>query len=182
MPSKILKIEYDYDFELIGIFSNLIDYKLCWVLNTEMSWKLEKRNDIIIPLAKQKVANNGILQLFETENPSDSQHALYTFEDENNGNNFLIVNNRGSSGTLLPETPNINHFLMVEGWLDDDKLANIIEKINQIPFINRAFKLNFREFANKQNLIFDYDKPKQNENSSYIRTGLLKPRSVRAND
>lgn len=182
MSNKILKVEYRYDFELIGIADSVPDYKLCWILNTVMNWKLEKKNDIIVPQTKSKYKITDAPQLFEKDEVKESSHPLYVFEDQTNDINYVIIGNKSNGLLFLPETPRVNHFLKIEGWLEEDKLEQILEKINQIPFVNTAFKLNFKEFANKQNLIFEYDKPKQNENSSYIRTGLLKPRSVRAND
>lgn len=182
MSKNILKVEYNYDFELIGIADNVPDYKLCWILNSALGWRLEKKEDIKVPQTKSKYKITDTPQLFENEEVNESSHPLYVFEDEPNDVNYIVIGNKSNGLLFLPETPRINHFLMIKGWLEDDKLTQIVEKINQIPFISTAFKLNFREFANKQNLIFEYDKPKQNENSSYIRTGLLKPRSVRTND
>lgn len=182
MFSKTLKVDYKYDFELIGIVDSVPDYKLCWILNTALNWRLEKKNDLKITHTKSKYLLNNVPQLFENNENIESNHPLYVYEDESNSVNYHIITNKNNGLLLLPEAPRIAHLLMIDNWIEEDKLTCILEKINQIPFISTAFKLNFREFVNKQNLIFEYDKPKQNENSSYIRTGLLKRRNVREND
>lgn len=182
MSNKTLKIDYNYNFELVGISDNIPDYKLCWILNTVLNWRLEKKQDININHAKTKHLYNNAPQLFEQNQIIESNHTLYAYKDESNAINYRIITNKNNGLLLLPELPKINHLLLIDDWIEENKLTYILEKINQIPFISTAFKLNFKKFSNKQNLIFEYDEPKQNENSSYIRAGLLKRRNVRAND
>jgi len=43
-----LKIEYDFDFVLIGISSHEKDYRICWALNNVLGLDLTKKNSLEI--------------------------------------------------------------------------------------------------------------------------------------
>ena len=48
MKKSKLIIEYDFDFELLGILSSARDYKLAWEINQVLGIQLVKQPDLVV--------------------------------------------------------------------------------------------------------------------------------------
>ena len=46
MPKKVLKVTFDYDFELYGIISSEKSHRICWLLAKELGFDFRKTDDL----------------------------------------------------------------------------------------------------------------------------------------
>ena len=109
-----LEEEYEYDFRLIGISCHEKDYRICWGLNSRLHLSLAKEG-------------RGVEVLIKKTNEF-SKHALYSYFQEETENEFILLNNRSSSGHLLPERSQADYlFLIKESY--DVNLEELMLKI-----------------------------------------------------
>ena len=134
-----LEEEYEYDFRLIGISCHEKDYRICWGLNSRLRLSLAKEG-------------RGVEVLIKKTNEF-SKHALYSYFQEETENEFILLNNRSSSGHLLPERSQADYlFLIKESY--DVNLEELIFKIKSIPFVLTAFEVKVGDLKSKENLLF----------------------------
>ena len=53
MKKSRLDIEYDFDFELLGIHSSARGYKLAWEINQALGIQLVKQPDLVVGFKKR---------------------------------------------------------------------------------------------------------------------------------
>ncbi len=130
MPSKKivhkLKLDFDIDFQLIGIASHENDYRLSWAINKALNLELAKTHDLIVNHPKHKI---------------EIGYSLYHFEDELEYLSYSLISNKSENGFLLPEKNNIDFILKVSGSLDINILNLIIRKLNNVEIVLAAFLL-----------------------------------------
>jgi len=138
---KITLTDYiDYEFILIGICSQLDDYKLCWHLNKQLEIDLIRDvNDISSLHQKKKV---------------DIFFSLFNHIDTENDLHYSIISNKSLSVNLIPEQKQTDYFLKIVGeteLLDQEK---IVKKIKQIENVITAFSIDINSLKSKDNIIF----------------------------
>ena len=137
-----LKIEYDYDFFLLGIIAGVKEYNLAWHLTKALNIKLVKQEDIIIPKTEgDDLAISNLL--FETENSS-----------------VRLIGNRSANqesdtkSTLLPELQNFTHFFVLQDEGEIFEKSKLIDKIKSIGPIEYVVAIEPDKLKNRDNLIF----------------------------
>jgi hypothetical protein len=135
-----LDIEYDYDFALIGISCHARDYRLCWSLNKFLYFNFLKVDDVAFTTKK---------------NQDITSFSRYTYNDEDQRLEYTLLSNRGSNDYLLPEQKKLTDFILkIEGQIEEDKLKELINALNQLEIIQLAFNIEVDILKSKQNLIF----------------------------
>jgi len=137
-----LQIEYDYDFSLLGVVTNVKEYKLAWYINQVLQINLTKQEEIIIPKldARNLVISN---LLHESDYSSIRLIGNRSLEDDSN-----------VKSTLLPELQNFTHFLLLhdeQGAFDEKTL---IDQIKSIDVVEYVVAIDPDRLKNKDNLIF----------------------------
>ncbi|MCZ6900568.1 MAG: IPExxxVDY family protein [Bacteroidetes bacterium] len=137
-----LIVDYDYNFNLIGMISPVKDYKLIWSINHQLNVKLVKNTDLILEyLNQQKLVISNFL--FETENSS-----------------LRILKNKAEDGDelkksyLLPELKNFDYFLMLEGSGDTFNISELEGKLKNLEIIQYLTKIDVSKLKSKENLVF----------------------------
>lgn len=138
VKKQTLKVEYDYDFTLLGIVCYDKDYRLCYEINKELSIELLKEEDRELIIDKQKTL---------------SSFSSYLYEDEEEKFYYLIVN-KGSKGLLLPEQKQMDYFLMLKGNFFKEDINEITLKLKQIPIIIGVYPIEVVKLKSKENLLF----------------------------
>jgi len=132
MRKKVINIEMDYNFKLIGIVAPIRDYRMCFQLNNLLNTNLQ----------------------VETNNSSfNDDFCRYTYRDELLRMNLYLLNNRNGSEYLIPEHNEIDFFLIIKGPQADDQIKEILEKIKHMPIVQIAFEVDINELRSKQNLL-----------------------------
>ncbi|MCZ6693001.1 MAG: IPExxxVDY family protein [Bacteroidetes bacterium] len=137
-----LIVDYDYNFNLIGMISPVKDYKLIWSINNQLKVRLVKNTDLILEyLNQQKLVISNFL--FETENSS-----------------LRILKNKAEDGDelkksyLLPELKNFDYFLMLEGSGDTFNISELEGKLKNLEIIQYLTKIDVSKLKSKENLVF----------------------------
>jgi hypothetical protein len=123
-----------YDFSLIGISCHLKDYELCWNINKRLSFNfIKQRQDIEISVKK-----------------TISKHPFYTFATEDGFVSYTLIKNR-TTGLMVPEQPNADYFLKIEG---DVSSHNLVSSLKNVPGILTAFVVDVNKLKSKENFLF----------------------------
>ena len=141
MIKKITLTDYiDYEFVLIGICSQLDDFKLCWHLNKHLDIDLIRDvNDISSVHQKKKV---------------DIFFSLFNHIDAENNLHYSIISNKSLSINLIPEQKQTDYFLKIVGEIDLIDQSEIVKKIKQIENVITAFSIDISSLKSKENIIF----------------------------
>lgn len=162
MGKHTLKIEYDFDFVLIGISSHEKDYRLCWAINKALEIDLIKIDSLEI---KQKKDNeSSFFSLFHFENPDEFKEYFIVSnlsEDKQFVSKNLTLFNKqpqgaqsAENGVLIPEQKQMNYFFIIRGELDDVDVNEYIKKIKKIDFVLTALEIDAAGLKSKSNLVF----------------------------
>ena len=134
-----LKVEYDYDFDVVGISCHARDYRLCWALNQKLGIALTKQEkDLEIKTKKQPLATG---------------HSLYSFYDEMDHIEYQLVINKSGGSIILPEQKNADYiFLLRNNFVIE--MDELMQKLNSIEMVQTAFRIELNTLKSKENLIF----------------------------
>lgn len=132
----MLDVEFDYDFQLIGICSQSKDYKMAWELNRALSIGLERDpNNFQIILGK-----------------SNSEHPIFRFQCEQSHVEYELIANKGTSGFLIPEKKQVPYFLLVYANILMP-VGTIVNSIKNQTDVSLCFEVDIESLMNKENLI-----------------------------
>lgn len=161
MGKYTLKIEYDYDFVLIGISSHEKDYRLCWALNKVLEIELTRTDSLEIKSKKQDTPS--FFSLFKYENNDEFKEYFVLAnlsEDRQFASKEHTLFNKGKepssteSGILIPEHRQMDYFFIIRGEMDDTTIENLLRKLKGIEFILTAVRIDVEELKSKTNLVF----------------------------
>jgi hypothetical protein len=140
MRKSTLRINYDYDFELVGLSSAAKSYKLAWELNEHLQFRLVRQADLNLDFRK------GI---------SHTYHQ-YTFRTAHSL--VRLLRNRPNESEdvryfLVPEYPHFDYLLWMRGEqaIGGNDLA---ETLRNIPSLSMAAGIPLRGLNSKENLLF----------------------------
>lgn len=137
MIKLTLDFEEEYDFELIGISSHVKDYRLSWELNREMNFDLIKGKDYELNV-------KGENQLY----------SFFSYIDEENKQEFYLIDNRSEYGVLIPEEKKADYFLLIKGYINEDQKSQLIKRIGNIKSVLTTYHVEVESLKSKSNLLF----------------------------
>jgi hypothetical protein len=139
MKKKRLEIEYNYDFDLIGIISSAKGYKLAWEINNQLSARLVKQPDLIV----------------QFKSNAEASFSYFSFETE--VNKLKLFRNRPNESEgrffLLPEYPHLDYVILVQGE-DHGDSNRLQELLRNIPSIELVAFIPLAPLKSKDNFIF----------------------------
>jgi len=142
MPfSKRLIIEYDFEFDLIGIVSHVKEYKLAWLLNNILGIRLVKQKDLAINFTN----NNLIISNFEFA----TEYLTYQLLK-----NQSVCKPTGKPYYLLPELKKFDFLLMIKDESGIIVLDEVIKKIRKLSEVYYTMQADLSQLDSKENLIF----------------------------
>ena len=131
-----LEIEFDIDFELIGISSHIKDYKLSWKLNEELEWKLERKEDLLIKSSKG--VDILLKQFYYQDIVFNSEH--------------FLINNKSENGYFLPELKMADYILISRYSENKEHYEKLVVNLRAISHVLTAFNINTNTIVNKHHL------------------------------
>ena len=161
MGKHTLKIEFDYNFVLVGISSHEKDYRISWALNNALGIDLTINESLEI---KFKNKTDVFFSIFSFKNEEDflEFHVISNFSEKkvvnSNANNLFSKSENFSesntNGTLIPEMKQINYFLLIKGEVKKKDIKTIVDKIKKINLVLAATPIDIMALKSKKNLIF----------------------------
>jgi hypothetical protein len=139
LNKRVVKFEIDLDFVLIAITSSLKDYRLCYMINKDLNFSFVRNNDLELD------ALNGQPKSF---------FSFFKYGWESSETEFYFIGNKGSDGYLIPEMNKTDYLMMIKNYIDEADLDDIILKLNRIPEIVAAVKVDPKKIKSRENLLF----------------------------
>ncbi|PKP13478.1 MAG: IPExxxVDY family protein [Bacteroidetes bacterium HGW-Bacteroidetes-3] len=151
---QLLTFDLEDDYSLIGIHSTEEDYRLAYLLNNCLNFKLTRFKDNL-----------------DFKN-STSVFPLFEYKDEANFINYYLINNKyteltdnqhkeglfggnySTTSYLIPEKKKVDFFLKIEGCNKEDFIKNLVNDLNKINQIITSYSIELISLKSKENLIF----------------------------
>ncbi len=144
MAKKLhLDLKYVPEFEVIGIFTSLVDYRLCWLINKNLSKKFQKINDIRLTPYKSK--NKEYFSLFEYKN-QDLEIKYY------------LLKNYSGRQLLLPDNKSLDYLMLLKSNEIRIDINELISKLRNIPQIAAAIWFNdLDKIKNLNDVLYEFE-------------------------
>lgn len=136
---KLLIVEDDFQFFLIGISSHENDYRLSWAINTHLKMALKRTDN---------------LQIHNPRIKQDQEFSMYQFTDPETLLHYHLIANRCDNGFLLEEMKNIDYVLKITGDAGKNFPVQLACKLKKIDIITTAFEINPSELKSRKKLLF----------------------------
>ena len=138
MKTTKLIVDYEFDFDVLGLVSSAKEYKLAWFLNRELDISLVKQRDLDFEFSNGK-------QLISNYSYQTDYFCLSLLK--NKATEFTNVN----SPYLLPELKGYDYILKLEGEIKLDNVKGALRNVSCIDYVN-VFEVD--NIKSKENLIF----------------------------
>ncbi len=137
MAKKLtLDIDTDIDFELIGICSHLVDYRLVWDLNKVLDFHFERGENYCV---------------YDKYGKVDSEHSLYQYTDKEDKTVVFLVKNKQDGKFLISEKSSIDYFLFIyENYIVE--IEDLKKKIKKANSVLGVYPLNPLEIKSAKNI------------------------------
>ena len=142
MKKTRLVIDYDYNFELLGLISATKEYKVAWGLNQQLKINLGKEPDLELAFSGEKrilISNylhltpHGEIRLFKNR----------AVEVINSDNYYLA-----------PELAHYDFIFMLNDPVGSYDTAHLKEQIRQIANIEYVAEIDVQQLKSKDNFLF----------------------------
>ena len=147
-----MKLTLDIDIEqiVIGISCHFKNYRLAWMINQKLDFRLKRMEDHIITtfLDREELINFAF--------------PMYEYYDHVNHIKYRLLNNHTSftyaeihlQDTLIPEYNKFDYILLIDGYLSETEKQHLIKKLKEIKIILAVMELDVNKIKKKENLIF----------------------------
>lgn len=138
MKKKLLEVGLDFDFKLLAVTSPLKDYRLCFAINKFTGFDFRKAEDLEISF----------------KNTPKKFFSMYVYYPENIECEFIILANKGTEGFLIPEMKEVDYFIIIKEFIDEEDMDLFLSQLKTIKEIQAVVELNPEKIKSKENLIF----------------------------
>lgn len=154
-----LELDYDYDFYLLGIRSDLADYRLAYFLNRHLEVELKRS------------ARDLLLE--GTKGAEPTQYTFFEHEEADMDRDWFLASNRGSqllptadqglfSGQeesyrtefLLPELKTFDYLLVVHGLLGANQENRLRSTVRSTPGVQAIKEVDPEQMKHRDHLLF----------------------------
>jgi hypothetical protein len=140
MKKSKLLIDYEFDFELLGLSASAKGYKLAWELNQVLGIQLVKQADLVVGF----------------KNNEEKCFSYYAYETQLN--RLKMFKNRPSEGDpgkyfLIPEFPHYD-FIILAAMEEQYAHQHLIQLIKPIASIQLVASIPLEGLKSKSNFIF----------------------------
>jgi len=144
MPLKKnkLKVDVEFNFDLVGVITSVKEYKLAWILNQCDSCDFVKSSDIQIDFVDLKNITISNFK-FQTEHTD-----IFLLK------NRLVFNNAMSDKYLIPELKQFDYFVKIDGVSELFPTNAILATLKNSQSIEYATTLDPNSLKQKENFIF----------------------------
>jgi hypothetical protein len=140
MKKSKLLIDYEFDFELLGVTTSVKGYKLAWEINQLLNIRLIRQADLMVGF----------------KNTDEKSFSFYAYET--NINRLKLFKNRpsdidGGKYYLIPEFPHFD-FIILAAMEEPFAHHQLIELIRSIPSVQLVASIPLEGLKSKSNFIF----------------------------
>ncbi|MEZ4937770.1 MAG: IPExxxVDY family protein [Crocinitomicaceae bacterium] len=138
MKKIVLDLDEGFEYEVIGICTSMVDYRLAWEINQMLQLKMARSEEDYYKTNKK----GEIL----------SSHSLYEAIDEDQNTDYILVKNKSKGKLLIGELEMIDFFLLV-----NDPRADVFEmsaNLRSIEMIQTTVVVDVEEHKSFDQLVF----------------------------
>jgi len=138
MKKTRLIVDYQYEFDLLGIISSIKFYKLAWAINNKLNIRLVRESEYEVPY------KDGSQALFS--------HYIYSWES---GALELFKNKSESSvaGYLVPEMSHIDYILKIDINSQSFAKEEVIKALRDVKWIEYIAALDVDNLKSRDNFL-----------------------------
>ncbi len=130
------------DIAIIGINSQLKDYRLAFFLNKDIDLSLNRLNDLPV--------------FAEKENLTPEYPLFYCHQPDNRAHFFLMGNNHAVS-KIIPVYKQADYLLMVRGQFELENITSLTQNIRKINGVQLVFNLDLSKVKNLEGIMTDIE-------------------------
>lgn len=130
------------DLSIIGINSQLKDYRLAFFLNQDSDLSLNRLNDL--PVFAEKENQLPEYPIFYCHQPSQRAHFFLL------GNNHLV-------SKIIPVYKQADFLLMVRGQLEPENIISLTQNIRKINGVQLVFNIELSKVKNLEGIMTDIE-------------------------
>jgi hypothetical protein len=149
MKKSRLVIDYEFNFELIGIATPARGYKLAWDMNQRLGIHLIKQPDLMVGFKNQE---EKPFSFYAHETPLNR---LKLFKNKSSYAETASADNSGEKDTgkyfLIPEFPHFDFIILAA--MEDQTPQQLIDLIKTIPSVQLAASIPLAGLKSKSNFI-----------------------------
>jgi len=136
MKKFVLDLEDEFDYQVVGICSNLIDYRLAWELNQALNLHMKRASEDFI-----KTNRKG---------EQISSHSLYE-EISEEESAYILIKNKNKGNYLVGELEQIDYFFMI----NDNKVdaIDVSKELRKIQAIQTAMIIDADEYKSFEQIV-----------------------------
>jgi hypothetical protein len=138
MSRTILKVQYEYPFEVFGIVSSIKDYRLCHCINKALLMSFSRADDLTMVMNKQG---------------DDTSFSLFK-DDDGEPETFILIGNKGSNAWFFPEIKNVDYLFIVRNPGSGFDSAQLLKKLRIPEVISGAYPIEYEKFKSRENLLY----------------------------
>lgn len=140
MKKSKLIIDYEFDFNLLGLVAPVKGYKLAWEINQALHIQLVKQPDLVVGF----------------KNETERNFSFYAFETQ--FNRLKLFRNKPADGEpgkyfLIPEFPHFD-FIILATMKDLYAPQHLLDLIKSVPSVQLASYISMDGLKSKSNFIF----------------------------
>ncbi len=140
MKKSKLIIDYEFNFDLLGLTSTAKGYKLAWDLNQALHIALVKQPDLLVGF----------------KNNEEKAFSFYAYETQLNRLKLFknkAFDNEGGKYFLIPEFPHFD-FIILAAMEDQYAHQQLLNLIKSIPSVQFVATIPLEGLKSKSNFIF----------------------------
>lgn len=139
--SKIkLELDFEPNFELVGISTPLLAHKVSFFLNSSLNFQLSRIDD---------------LELLNRKNKKQHFFKRFEFLDDQYRRKYYLISNKDQGNYCLSSYSMIDYIILVKGKIAPKELENLIKKIKQIIDITYVVHIPLENLPGVENLMFE---------------------------
>jgi len=140
--SKMLMLDFEEEinYSIIGITTNLKDYRLSFYLNKLSNFQFRRVDPFLFK-------HNG--QPF--------MYSMYIFLDNTNLRNYYLVANKANAVKLVKKYQHFDYLLVMDGEINDDFLKDLAKRIKTCNSVSLTSVIDIYEFEKIKNLRTTFD-------------------------
>jgi len=132
LKKKVIKLQINTEFKLIGIVSRLSAYKLSWLFNKEINTEFKQTHDLVL----KSPGKDKVFVVFES--------------DTNKDVTYRLIENKNDSGTLIRQLSNVDFLLKIDGGFSDKNIEHLIKKMRSIDDIIASLSIDILTLKQKE--------------------------------
>ncbi|MCB0476587.1 MAG: IPExxxVDY family protein [Crocinitomicaceae bacterium] len=138
MKKIVLDLDEGFEYEVIGICTSMVDYRLAWEINQSLHLKLARSDEDYLKTNKK----GEIL----------SSHSLYEAVDDDQNTDYILVKNKSKGKLLVGELEMIDFFLLVNDFRADIQEMSV--KLRSVEMIQTTVVVDVDEHKSFDQLVF----------------------------